>query len=243
MILFVSNGLQAQIVNVESLRRVSDTSKWSGNASANFQLTQNNNQIIEFKTRIHIQYLYKKHLLLMVNDYDLKSSNNTRLIDKGIVHIRYNYRFHPRIAWEVFTQTQFNSISNIDYRFLLGTGPRFKLIKSKQYNLFAGTAVMYESEQLDELNGTEFNNSLRSSNYLSMALYPTDRISIVSTTYFQPRLDYFEDYRISNDTTVLLKIFKQLAFNTHFVIWYDAFPASDVLRTQYKWTNGLTYTF
>lgn len=233
----------SQIVNVESLRKVSDTSKWSGNANLNFQLTQNNNRIIQLNPRLHVQYLLKEHLVLLVNDFDFKESNRKKLVNKGIFHLRYNYNFKPNFAWEVFTQNQFNTISNINYRFLLGSGPRFKISKSENYNIYLGTSIMFESEHLTEINTDVFHKHIRNSSYLSLALYPNKNISVVSTTYLQPRLDKLNDYRISNDTGIVFKLYKGLAFNTRFTIWHDQYPASNVRKTQYKWNNGFTYAF
>ncbi len=232
-----------QIVNIESLRRASDTSRWSGNASINFKLTQNTNKIIELYSRIHLQHVKNKHTFLFVNDYDFKESNDNRLIDKSIQHLRYNYKINQRWSWEAFTQAQSNEVSSIELRWLLGSGVRMALNPVKQLKIYIGTAAMYEYEHLKEETKNLYHNYARNSTYMSFKFFPNDKVSLVGSIYYQPRFDRINDYRISSDNVLLIKLFKNLSFNTHFTIWHDAFPALGIEKTQYKLTTGLTYIF
>lgn len=234
---------QSQIVNVESIRKVSDTSRWTGNASLSFNLTKNKNRIFDIKNRIHVQYLYEDHMVLFVNDISFKEANKNKLVDRGTQHLRYNYRIEDRFFWEVFAQSQYDDISAIDFRGLLGTGPRFKLSKSDDYNFFLGILSMYEYEKIENDLENVIHRDFRNSTYVSFSLFPKDNISIVSTTYYQPLYKDFSDFRLSNDTSLVIGIIKNLGFKVGFTYLYDALPAIGVPKEQYKLTNGLTYTF
>ncbi len=233
----------AQIVNIESLRRVNDTSKWSGFTSLDVNLTKNTNTIFNLKNSIHVQYRYKKHLALLVNTIDLKEANDEALVNKGIQHLRYNYNITPKIAWEFFLQSQYDDISNIKFRGLVGTGSRFTLYASQKYNFYLGTLMMYEYEETKTETATIYESDIRGSAYFSCRIYPTDNISFISTTYYQPKINAVDDYRISSETSLLLKIIANLSFKTSFYYTFDAFPAEGVPSSQYKFTNGLLYSF
>lgn len=241
--LFVYHLNYAQVVNAESLRRVSDTSKWSGYSNLSFDLTKNKNNIFNISNKIHAQYFYKKHLVLGINTIDYKTTNGKNLVNKSTQHLRYNYRFKQRLAWEVFAQSQYDKISAINFRGLIGTGPRFKLSKSDTYRFYTGIISMYEYEDTTELNTTITTTSIRNSSYISFSLFPKKNISIVSTTYYQPRYTLVKDYRISSDTSIALKVFKNLSFSVNFSYVFDAFPALNIPKEQYKLTNGLAYSF
>lgn len=241
--LLVFFSANAQIVNVESLRRVSDTSKWSGNASLSLNLTKNKNKIFNLKNTVHLQYFYKKHLVLFINEISFKEANTKKLVDKGTQHLRYNYRPSNSFAWEVFLQSQYDEISAIDFRGLIGAGPRCKVSKSNNYNFFIGTALMYEYEKIENALENVRHKDIRNSTYFSFSLFPKNNVSMVSTTYYQPLFKQFSDFRISNDTKVVIGIVKNLGFNIGFKYLYDAFPAIGVPKEQYKLTNGLTYSF
>ncbi len=243
VLLFVYSVTCAQIVNVESIRKVSDTSRWSGYANLSFDLTKNKNRIFNLKNKVHLQYLYEKNLVLFVNDINFKENNDSKLVSKGTQHLRYNYKLKSSFALEAFVQSQYDEISAIKLRVLLGTGPRFKILKSNNYNFFIGILSMYEYEKNDDTTESIIHRDFRNSTYLSFSLFPKNDIAIVSTTYYQPLYKNFNDYRLSNDTSIVISVFKNLAFNVGLTYLYDAMPVNDVPKEQYKITNGLTYSF
>ncbi len=241
-ILCFSLSANAQILNAESLRKVTDTSGWSGSVSLNFALKRNTKDFLTISNHIHLQYKMNKHLVLFKNDIAFQKIEGDKFENGGISHLRYNYRFHPRIAWEVFTQGQYNKISLIDFRGLLGTGPRFKLTTSENYKFYLGTLVMYEHEEIAD-GVTPIQRDVRGSAYLSFSMYPTETITIVSTTYYQPKFSQFSDYRISSQSSLLIDLFKNFAFKTSYTFTYDIFPAVGIPNSQYNFTTGITYSF
>ena len=234
---------RGQILNVESLRKVSDSSRWSGNVNLDVSLIKNKSNIFRISAGSHIQYKNGGHLVLFVNDLNFQQLDTSRFINKGTQHLRYNYKLRPRIAWEAFAQGQFDAVSNIDFRGLLGTGPRFKLTTADKYRFYLGTLVMYEYEKISETVARNIRRDVRGSIYLSFSLYPSDQLSVVSTTYYQPKLDSWGDYRISNENSIAFQLYKGLGFKSGFVLSLDTFPAPGVPDLQYEWTNGLVYSF
>jgi len=191
---------------------------------------------------IHIQYKMKKHLVLFKNDVSFQKIEGENFDNSLVSHLRYNYRFHDRIAWEVFTQGQYNKVNLINFRGLLGTGPRVKLTNSENYKFYLGTLAMFEYEEVDD-GVTPLQRNLRGSSYLSFSLYPTERISMVSTTYYQPLFKQFSDYRISSESSLLVEMFTNFALKTTYRFIYDAVPAVGIPNSQYEFTTGITYSF
>ena len=165
-------------------------------------------------------------------------------INRGIQHLRYNYKINESIKLEAFVQSQYDAISEIDFRGLIGIGPRFKLSNNDAcYRIYLGTLAIYEYEKTSGIEGEIIERNIRGSSYLSFSFYPTDAISIVSTSYYQPILKELADYRLSNNTTLSFKIIEKLSFTTNFNYSYDAFPVQGIPKTQYDLTNGLSYNF
>jgi putative salt-induced outer membrane protein YdiY len=240
-ILLISFTVESQILNVESLRKVTDTSGWSGSANVNFSLKRNTNDFFTINSNIHVQYKMNKHLVLFKNQVNFQKIEDDKFDNDGISHLRYNYRFHRRIAWEVFVQGQYNKVSKVDFRGLAGTGPRFKLTNSENYKFYLGTLVMYEQEELSD--GSEIQRNFRGSAYLSFSLYPTNNISVISTTYYQPRMNEMGDFRLSNQSSLAIDVFKGLAFTINYSFSYDKTPAEEIPNSQYDLTTGLAYSF
>ena len=239
LILSGALSLKGQVINVESKRIVIDTIGWAGSLGLDFNLTKNATTVFAIGHDAHIQYKHFKHLILFINDINFVRANGGDFVNDGTQHLRYNYRFHPRIAWEAFGQTQYNQISKIKLRALAGTGPRFKLTKNENYKVYLGSLYMFEFENISE----EVVNSKdhRWSSYLSFSLYPKNNISISSTSYIQPKLTNFRDFRISSSSQLSLGIIGSLSLSIGFDIIYDALPPSQVPKLQYILKNGLKY--
>lgn len=241
---FISGLCFSQVINVESLRKVSDSAKWSGSVSLDFSLIKNTNNIFRIANKAHIQYNDKTNLWLFINDLRFEKIESNSLVNKGTQHFRYNRKLSETIKWEAFTQAQYDAISEIDFRGLIGTGPRFKLSKNDNYRFYLGTLVMYEYEKASNIVVNRVQKDVRGSTYLSFSLYPTETISIISTSYYQPKFSNFSDFRFASNTSVLFEIFEDLAFKTNFNYNFDAFPvSSNIPKTQYELTNGLLYSF
>ena len=241
--IFAFTKSNAQVVNVETLRKKSDSAKWTGSVSLDLSLIKNRNNIFKIANKAHIQYNNKKDLWLFVNDLKFEKLEGSSFVNKGTQHFRYNRKVSERIKMEAFLQAQYDAISEIDFRGLAGLGPRFKLYANDDYRFYLGTLVMYEYEKSSDIVEDRIQKDIRGSAYLSFSIYPTDYLSFISTSYYQPKLSRFKDYRLSTDTAVLFKILETLAFKTSFTYSYDAFPVATIPKTQFELTNGLLYTF
>jgi hypothetical protein len=243
-LLFIYISGFSQVVNIETLRKASDSAKWSGSVSLDVSLIKNTNDIFRIANKAHVQYNDKINLWLFVNDLNFQKIEDNSLVNRGTQHLRYNRKVTDRMKWEVFGQAQYDAISEIDFRGLFGTGPRFKLSEHENYKFYLGTLVMYEHEKASDVVINRLQKDFRGSTYLSFSLYPSETLSIISTSYYQPRIDKFKDYRLSSNTSVLFKILDDLAFKTTFNYFFDAFPVTtSIPKTQYELTNGLLYSF
>ena len=243
LFLLVCSYSQAQVINVETLRKKTDSAKWTGSVSLDGSFIKNKNNIFKIATKADIQYNNKKELWLFVNDLKFEKAAGESFVNKGTQHLRYNHKITEKIKMEGFVQAQYDAISEIDFRGLIGAGPRFKLTSDEDYRFYLGTLIMYEHEKASDIAIDRIHKDFRGSTYLSFSLYPTETIGIISTSYYQPRLDKLKDYRLSSTTSVLFKIWEDLAFKTTFTYNFDAYPVVTIPKTQYELTNGLLYSF
>lgn len=242
LILLVTQWGYTQIINVESLRRVTDTSGWSGNTSLDFSITKNTNTLIRFGNKIHVQYKTKGHLILFVNNLNFERAAGENFVNQGSQHLRYNYKIKDYLAWEAFLQSQNNSVAKINFRGLAGTGLRFKILGKEKFRLYMGALIMYEHEELDE-KPLLINRDFRSSTYASFSWYPTNNISVVSTSYYQPLLSNLSDFRFATENSLVVGIVNKLSLKTTYTLTYDEVPATEVPHTFYQLSTGLLYSF
>ena len=100
---------------------------------------------------------------------------------------------------------------------------------------------MYEYEEL--LDPIVFHKDHRISSYFSFSLYPASAVSLVSTLYVQPLLRDARDYRISNESTLVLAITKKLNLNATFKYAFDSRPPEGVPTNTYSFSNGIELEF
>ena len=243
LFLLLLTNSYSQVINVETLRKQTDSAKWTGSVSLDASIIKNKNNIFKIATKADIQYNNKKELWLFVNDLKFEKAAGESFVNKGTQHLRYNYKITETIKMEGFAQAQYDAISEIDFRGLIGLGPRFKLTSHQDYRFYLGTLIMYEYEKASAIEDLRIHNDFRASTYLSFSLYPTEYIGIISTSYYQPRLDALKDFRLSSTTSILFKILENLAFKTTFIYNFDAYPVVTIPNSQYELTNGLLFTF
>lgn len=241
--LILSGSAQAQVINVETMRKKTDSAKWTGSVSVDASLLKNKNNIFKIATKADIQYNNKQELWLFVNDLKFEKAAGNSFVNKGTQHLRYNYKVSQKVKMEGFAQAQYDAVSEIDFRGLIGAGPRIKLSRNEDYRFYLGTLVMYEYEQISEVEDYKVHKDVRGSMYFSFSLYPTETLGIISTSYYQPRVDKLKDYRLSSTTSILLKIWENLAFKTEFTFNYDSYPVFTIPKVQYELTNGVVFTF
>ena len=238
----MGTNIYSQFVNPEAVRSKRDSTGFSGTIGLNMAYIKNTSEIFTMGNSVYIQYTNKRHLAFFINSLSIKRVNDEYIINRGTQHFRYNYKINKRVTWEAFMQSHYNTISKIDKRQLIGTGPRFTVVDEKKFEAYIGTLFMYEYEKIKEEEYV-YNKDFRFSGYFSFKWFPIKNTTIGSTTYYQPRLDEFSDYRIYSHNSIMFKVVKGLAIGMTYIATYDTSPAIDIPKYQFKLLNGLTYTF
>jgi len=240
-----ATSLGAQIVNVEKKRTPTD-SIWVGSIELSFAGSKTTKSTLSIFSGGTLQYKpNKKDYWLFDTRYSLVSGDGEKFSNTGYGYILYNRRINDSpFKFEVFTTVQYNGLTRINLRANGGAGIRLKLTPDDYIlaKFYMGVAYMYEYEEL--LEPVDYLRENRISSYFTFTLEPYyEKVTFVSTTYAQPRLNDFNDYRFSNETSLILAITEKLKFDTTFNYNYDAAPPEGVPSSTYYFRNGLTMTF
>lgn len=151
-----------------------------------------------------------------------------RYTNKHLAAARYNRFFSPRVIGEVFGQAEYNQFLLLDLRALGGVGGRFVLFEEEASDGYLGVGYMAEYEQLDPeaVDAEEELNVLahRLTAYLTLTLDLSDKLSVDTTTYAQPRLTDLKDMRLYNETNLSLPITEALSWSVAFTLRHDTQP-------------------
>ncbi len=232
---------KSQILNIEGLRLVTDTTGWSGQMGVAVSASKFTKSLFSFNTNGHVQLKQDKNLYLLVGNSEIVNVNGSSFNKSGFAHFRYNRKISDLIRLEGFTQIQFNALIKIESRWLNGAGIRFKLSQYEKAKFYFGLTYMHESEKLTDRDVTDQAN--RMSSYFTFTLAPEAIVTFSNTTYVQPLIGNIHDFRISNDTNLSFKINKHLSLNALLHYLYDSKPPIDVPTSNYQIYNGLTFKF
>ena len=242
IVLMTKLNAKSQIINVESARMQSDTVGWMGSFGAAFSITKNTSQIFGAYADAHIQYTTSNDqgIWMILGNLNFLKVAKSRFVSDGMAHLRYNKKVNEWLRWEFFGQFQNNDITQIDSRILAGTGPRFKLMKLPTFRLYAAILFMYEREKEATIPIVR-HSDVRNSSYISFTWLPKDYLEMISTTYFQPRLSQFNDFRILNQISFKVKATPHFSLSVKWNYLHDKAPAGTAPKTVYNFATGFTY--
>ncbi|MEO8732962.1 MAG: DUF481 domain-containing protein, partial [Flavobacteriales bacterium] len=161
-------------------------------------------------------------------------------LNTGFQHLRYNYRYDSLWTGEAFVQTQYNKPLRLDFRIMVGAGPRLTAVHSKQFKLNLGTSLMFENEHVT--NGPTFSEG-RSSTYVSSTVNFNVIASLTVVVYYRPKLFDASDHRISLESGLLLNITKRMTFESRLNLLKDTAQPEGVPSLSYSWNNLFGFKF
>ncbi|MCA0429604.1 MAG: DUF481 domain-containing protein [Bacteroidetes bacterium] len=231
---------QAQVVNIEGKRFLKDTNGFVGRADFNFNINQNVQQVLILGLNVHAQYVHNRNRILAISDLSFFKAGKQDFVNSGFQHLRYNYKIANRLTMEAFVQAQYNLALQLNQRNLAGAGPRIKIWKKPKFKMYAACLYMYEFQVQNNDSIREFNN--RISAYASFNI-DFKKLDFVSTTYFQPNLADFNDYRIASDNVLEIIITNRFNFKTGINLLFDTQQPLRVPNLTYIYRNGLSFKF
>lgn len=253
LLLFLPFLLSAQVVNTEKMRINRSESGVTGEIDLSLGLTRNKaGQTVRLGAGSRLEWLRTKSRWLVLGGYNLSEFRDVEgngsasrvLLNNGFGHLRYNRDLNQTITWEAFIQTQFDKVQAVRVRQLAGSGPRLQLVREDSLTLFLGLLYMYEYEETSEQVDIVYNRDHRMSSYLSIGFQPTSYLSVNHVGYFQPNLrDFHNDFRITSETTLDVRLSSKLNLRTYFQFIYDEKPPAGIPRTMYVLTNGVSWRF
>ena len=230
------------IVNIEDKRsQFLDTIALHERFDAGFNLISNGQQIMTFDGSIQLEFQYHKKIFISLSKFNFVKAGGQRFINEGFQHLRYNSFLNESLTFEAFAQVQYNESIQLKLRGLAGSGLRFKLLSKKENRIYLGMAYMFEYNEENVGERILYSHDNRISAYLSINVKPTNTMTFVSTTYFQPKINRFEDFRLSSESSLYFQISKRLSFKTSFQSTYDSRAPATVDKHIYRFSNGLSY--
>ena len=248
LLLFSAGQLSAQ-VNTEAMRKAELEPGLHTQINLDLSLIAGNSSLTTVSSSFRLDYLQPLSHSFLVGSLQHGSGSKERIINKGFIHLRRTRKIIGHLSGEGFIQQEFNEFIRLKNRNLVGGGVRVQWLRKQEsenkttvFGLYSGHGVMWEREQID-IPADPVSNFVRSTNYLLLGWQPDKRVLFQATTYFQPRVADFNDFRVLFDGSMIVTVTGKFSVAVKVFSRYDNDPPVGVKSYDIELTNGLIYAF
>jgi hypothetical protein len=197
-------------------------------------------------------YLPKDHILVLSGKYNITTSEGAIIQNLGYIHLRYRDNDTRKLSLEPFTQYQWNTTIGLIQRYLIGCNLRVRIFENAKADIYYGVGAMFENEDWNYKGVTDYalipanapplviDNFYKTNQYLKASISISNSCDIVTAVFLQNKIDdLINSYRLSNYTTISLRVSKKLTFSLSGDISYDNKPVVPINNTLYTMISTL----
>jgi hypothetical protein len=233
-------------VNTERFREDEDSVGFSGYIDLEGILATGNTDFQLLSLGSRLNYNWGDDYTFIIADGGYGWENGNAFVDQIFAHLRHVVTTGDLLQIEFFTQFDNNKKRLLLGRELLGGGLRFRILKTEHFKFRLGTAYMFETERYDlPVNSVhpQTTSLHRFTSYATFKYQLNKLLSFISTTYYQPRLTDFNDYKIFSENAFLIDTGEMFDLFIKFNLRYDSRPPDTVKNFDTFSRIGFSFKF
>lgn len=239
--------LDAQVILNTERFQLEEVDGFHLGADLSASLQRGNSEVLDASTSGMVGLLDGNHWVRLMFGGKYLSDADRSILDQQFTQLRYSYIVSPDTRTFHFVQAQKNETLLLRSRWLVGTGIRRAVIRTRQGRLDVGTGVMGEWERLDTGRlGPDDEASLDAVRMANLAVASWDfagGASLVNILYLQPDLGELSDIRILNDLGLSVPITQHVRSTMSLEWRRDTRPPSTLERDDLSLRMGLGIDF
>jgi putative salt-induced outer membrane protein len=153
--------------------------------------------------------------------------------------VQWNHLFSDRFYSYVRADARRDLIADVDYRFNIGPGAGYYLIKGTNTTLAAEVGAGYQYEHL----GDDYNSFITARAAERFEHKFNDRARLWQTAEYLPQVDKLENYFFNFEIGIETAITKSFSMKTYLDYNYASQPADGRLKNDIKLVSGVSYKF
>lgn len=174
-------------------------------------------------------------------DYQYSQGQGSVYDHSSFLHYRHISPLNAIWDSEMFLQGEANPLASLNSRQLLGLGLRYTLSRIPDKRTFyLGSSAMYVVE---DITGSGIENRWRANLYFIAAWKPSSKLTISSSTYYQPALDNLLDFHILEQLSIKISVNDDTAVVFNLDIKEDSNPPGGVVARDIKYGSRLEFKF
>jgi putative salt-induced outer membrane protein YdiY len=235
------------IVNIESLRQNETQEGYTGTVNISVDGESGNTEKFGVNAGGRLQWHGGTITNFAILRYAYSETSGLQDTNKLFIHARHIRQITAKTAYEGFVQAERNKFARLSFRGLIGGGTRLTLSEKPDVeSVHLGLGGFFSREILESKAGTTDGgeqNIWRLNSYINYLHHFNEQVSVLSTTYLQPDVENFSDYRLLEEATLNVKMTNSLSINLSLDLTRDSKPPQLVKKTDAMYSSGIEYSF
>ena len=248
----VSLHARGQMLFSENLTLDIDSTKTiQGSLQPELDFKTEKENILTFKNTANLNLLIKrKRIINLINKFEFSSYGKKITVSGGYVHAEYRYLLQHRFEVYPYMESQWAGSRGMTFKLSTGLQARYKFVESKNWLLFANTALFYEFEKWEYPDPPAGTATHAYSRYIKHHLSFSIKCKlgthwdIITTGIYQARPDsYFKTPRFGAAIDLTYHITPKIGLNCAYRLIYDTAPIVPVRKNYTTINAGMNIAF
>lgn len=207
--------------------------------------------VLTFKNTANLNLLIeRKRIINLINKFEFSSYGKKITVSGGYVHAEYRYLLQHRFEVYPYMESQWAGSRGMTFKLSTGLQARYKFVESKNWLLFANTALFYEFEKWEYPDPPAGTATHAYSRYIKHHLSFSIKCrlgthwDIITTGIYQARPDsYFKTPRFGAAIDLAYHITPKIGLNCAYRLIYDTAPIVPVRKNYTTINAGMNIAF
>ena len=248
----VSLHARGQMLFSENLTLDIDSTKTiQGSLQPELDFKTEKENILTFKNTANLNLLIeRKRIINLINKFEFSSYGKKITVSGGYVHAEYRYLLQHRFEVYPYMESQWAGSRGMTFKLSAGLQARYKFVESKNWLLFANTALFYEFEKWEYPDPPAGTATHAYSRYIKHHLSFSIKCKlgthwdIITTGIYQARPDsYFKTPRFGAAVDLTYHITPKIGLNCAYRLIYDTAPIVPVRKNYTTINAGINIAF
>ena len=248
----VSLHARGQMLFSENLTLDIDSTKTiQGSLQPELDFKTEKENVLTFKNTANLNLLIeRKRIINLINKFEFSSYGKKITVSGGYVHAEYRYLLQHRFEVYPYMESQWAGSRGMTFKLSTGLQARYKFVESKNWLLFANTALFYEFEKWEYPDPPAGTATHAYSRYIKHHLSFSIKCElgthwdIITTGIYQARPDsYFKTPRFGAAVDLAYHITPKIGLNCAYRLIYDTAPIVPVRKNYTTINVGINIAF
>lgn len=248
----VSLHVRGQMLFSENLTLDIDSTKTiQGSLQPELDFKTEKENVLTFKNTANLNLLIeRKRIINLINKFEFSSYGKKITVSGGYVHAEYRYLLQHRFEVYPYMESQWAGSRGMTFKLSTGLQARYKFIESKNWLLFANTALFYEFEKWEYPDPPAGTATHAYSRYIKHHLSFSIKCKlgthwdIITTGIYQARPNsYFKTPRFGAAVDLAYHITPKIGLNCAYRLIYDTAPIVPVRKNYTTINAGINIAF